>query len=743
MQDVKLGKSFDEAGESISDVEKTLKRFGIETRDQNLEFRNTGDVIDEIAEKWETFSKVEQSSIAKALAGVRQRENLLTLFANYEKVGTMLEQEREAEGLAQERMEAYYESVEGHANRLKTDWDAIWSSESWANFLKGWYDWLDVYVKLIGGGAKAPKTKEGLEDLKNQLAESKQKYADLPIRTTMWGYSYKKGGADYEKDIKDLENQIAELQTSLGVGNDEMSRFANSAKAMAKRVAEAGDSVGDTSNEIEMFAQSQDNLEAKAIKSGEELLSLSNSTRGLIDSYDEINGLTLQQIANLQALYPEEYNHLVMIDQTTGATHLNKEVLKQLTIEKINDAIKTIEAALANDKLNVSLQNVLSVAKAYLGQVQQATYWLPKMGSAASSATKQVSDNEKAYQDLLKITIDMLKDKANAEKDALKNELDRYKDIIDARKKILDQMKEEKDYQDELSEKNKDLSDIENELLEIQFDNSEWAKKRRLELEEEKSEKIKDIENLQLDKSIDDQKEALDKEYDDYERYINAKIDALDDYLAASGDLTNEAIALLSEKSAAFYQELIEWNRKFGTGVDTDVTGKWEKAFSSIITFSNGAIGALRETEIAAMSTAEALARMNDILANYYRASKDEDKDIRDALGLPPLPPIGKYHSGGIVGGLPKIEESEAFAKLLKGEVVVNDSQMKNFINNTLPNLVTSANAGNGVNINMPITIAGNADKSVIPEFKNAVLDVINTAMKKRGYRNNVSAFSI
>jgi TP901 family phage tail tape measure protein len=363
--------------------------------------------------------------------------------------------------------------------------------------------------------------------------------------------------------------------------------------------------------------------------------------------------------------------------------------------------------------------------------------------SSLSSSTQELSDNQKAYNDLLKMTIDMLKDKANAEKDALKDELDGYKDIIDARKKILDQMKEEKDYQDELAEKNKDLSDIENELLEIQFDNSEWAKKRRLELEEEKSEKIKDIENLQLDKSIDDQKEALDKEYDDYERYINAKIDALDDYLAASGDLTNEAIALLSEKSAAFYQELIEWNRKFGTGVDTDVTGKWEKAFSSIITFSNGATGALRETERAAMSTAEALARMNDLLANYYRASKDEDKDIRDALGLPPLPPIGQYHSGGIVGGLPKIKESETFAKLLKGEVVANDSQMKNFINSTLPNLVASVSGGGGININMPINVAGSLDKSVLPELRSTILDTINKAMQIRGMKRSPNTFGL
>jgi len=747
MQDVKLGKSFDDAGESISDVEKTLKRFGIETRDQNLEFKNTGDVIDEVAAKWETFSKVEQSSIAKALAGVRQRENLLTLFSNYEKVGKMLEQETEAEGLAQERMKSYYESVEGHANQLKTDWDAIWTSKAWADFLKGWYDWLDVYVKLIGGGAKSPQTKEGLEDLKSQLAEAKKQYSELPTKTTIWGYSYKKGGTEYEKIIKDLENQITELQTSLGVGNDEMSRFANSAKAMGERIKNAGDSIGDASDNIEMFAQSQDALEDKAIKSGEELIKLSNSTRGLIDSYDEINGLTLEQISNLQTLYPEEYNHLVMIDQTTGLTYLNKDALKQLTIQKIEDAIKTVELALANDQLNVSLQNVLAIAKGYLSQVKQSTYWLPKMGAAASSASKQISDNEKAYQDLLKITVNMLKDKANAEKDALKDELDGYKSIIDARKKILDQQKEEKSYQDALAEKNKELSTIENELLEIQFDNSEWAKKRRLELEEEKAKKIKEIDKDQYDKSIDDQKDALDEEYDNYKESIDLKIKEIDRYLSESGTLTQEAIDLLSKKSSSFYNELLEWNRRFGTGIDEDVIGKWNTAFNAIITYSGGAVGAIGAVENAVNGLGNALDNLTwqeipegyglpaDWMSKTSSNNTDTDFDTRFEYR--------SHHSGGIVGGLPKIKESETFAKLLKGEVVANDSQMKNFINSTLPNLVTSVIGGGGVSISMPITIQGNADKSILPEFKNAVLDVVNSAIKKRGYRTNVSAHSI
>jgi hypothetical protein len=747
MQDVKLGKSFDDAGESISDVEKTLKRFGIETRDQNLEFRNTGDVIDEVAAKWETFSKVEQSSIAKALAGVRQRENLLTLFSNYEKVGTMLDQESKAEGLAQERMKAYYESVEGHANKLKTDWDAIWTSQAWADFLKGWYSWLDVYVKLIGGGAKAPKTEDTLNNLKEKLKKEEDVYANLPTRTTVWGMTYKKGGTEQQKAIDDLKQQIYDLEGALAPATDKFQQMADIGEEAFNTLAAASE---DAANGVEMFAQSQDAAEDKAIKQGIGLTDLSGTIRGLIDDYDEVNGLTLEQISSLQALWPEQYNYLTSIDQTTGATYLNKEALRQLTIEKINDAIKTIEAALANDKLNVSLQNVLAIAKAYLGQVQQTTYWLPKMGAASSSAAKQVSDNEKAYQDLIKMTIDMLKDKANAEKDALKEELDGYKDIIDARKKILDQMKEEKNYQDDLAEKNKELSNIENELLELQFDNSEEAKAKRLLLEDEKAKKLKEIDKSQYDKSIDDQKEALDVEYDNYKDYIDNKIKELDNYLSASGDLTNEAIDLLAEKSAFFYQELIEWNHKFGTGVDTDVTGKWTTAFNSIITYSGGAVGAIG-------SVTDAVNGLGDALDNLTW------QEIPEGYGLPsdwmtkttsttPTPTnkwdwqaenAGSFDSGGIVGGLPKLQSGQKFAQVMDGEHMSTPSQIEQFINSTLPNIISMASGGGGTTINMPISVAGSLDKSVLPELKSTILDTVNKAMKSRGMKRTVGSFSV
>lgn len=73
MGNVKLGIFEDEDGTDISgeinDVEKILTNVDIKLRDSALEFRDFGDVLDEVAGNWSSFSKVEQSAIANAFAG--------------------------------------------------------------------------------------------------------------------------------------------------------------------------------------------------------------------------------------------------------------------------------------------------------------------------------------------------------------------------------------------------------------------------------------------------------------------------------------------------------------------------------------------------------------------------------------------------------------------------------------------------------------------------------------------------
>lgn len=70
MGNVKAGNLIDvEDGSLLSNVETVLTGYGIALRDSNSEFRNFGDVLDEVAGKWDTFGTVAQRAIAVAFAG--------------------------------------------------------------------------------------------------------------------------------------------------------------------------------------------------------------------------------------------------------------------------------------------------------------------------------------------------------------------------------------------------------------------------------------------------------------------------------------------------------------------------------------------------------------------------------------------------------------------------------------------------------------------------------------------------
>jgi hypothetical protein len=105
---------------------------------------------------------------------------------------------------------------------------------------------------------------------------------------------------------------------------------------------------------------------------------------------------------------------------------------------------------------------------------------------------------------------------------------------------------------------------------------------------------------------------------------------------------------------------------------------------------------------------------------------------------------IENHHNGNVAGGLPKIKESEVFAKLLKGEVVATESQMKNFINNTLPALSTNISGGTNIgNIQLSFNIAGDLDRSVVPDIKNIITETLMDITKSRGILRNANSFSL
>ncbi len=163
MSNVKLGKFEDEDGnnikEELNDLERVLNRINIPLRKNATEWNNFGDVLDQLASKWSTLSGVEQSAIATALGGVRQKEAILTMLENYDKVLQYEQVAFESAGTAVEKFEnAYVNSIEAKTNAMKASFEMTARGLVDSGIIKGLLDIGNAFLHFLGSGNTFIKT---------------------------------------------------------------------------------------------------------------------------------------------------------------------------------------------------------------------------------------------------------------------------------------------------------------------------------------------------------------------------------------------------------------------------------------------------------------------------------------------------------------------------------------------------------------------------------------------------------
>ena len=151
MGNVKAGKFVDdETGESLNDVEKILGSLDIKLREDNGLFRDFGDVLDEVGEKWETFDNVQQHAIATAFAGTRQQEKFIVLMENYGDALNYANVAATSSGTAESKFDAaYLDSIEAKVNALTAAWEQFSSTIIESDFIKGTVDALKTLLSVI------------------------------------------------------------------------------------------------------------------------------------------------------------------------------------------------------------------------------------------------------------------------------------------------------------------------------------------------------------------------------------------------------------------------------------------------------------------------------------------------------------------------------------------------------------------------------------------------------------------
>lgn len=128
--------------EMLSDVESSLKKVGIDLRKTVTEYNSYGDVMDNLAAKWDSLNNVQQNELAKAFAGARQQEVFRTLMENYDRVKKYEELAEDSAGTAEKKFnDNYLSSLEAKTQSLKASMESLSSSlisdDMYAGFLDG------------------------------------------------------------------------------------------------------------------------------------------------------------------------------------------------------------------------------------------------------------------------------------------------------------------------------------------------------------------------------------------------------------------------------------------------------------------------------------------------------------------------------------------------------------------------------------------------------------------------------
>lgn len=158
--DLKMGGT-DEDGLGLGQIAKKVNEFGINILDKSGDLREMGDIITEIAGKWDNLSRGERQALAIAAAGKQQYSRFIALFDNWDMYTKALEDSRTASGELQKQQDIYMESTEAHLNKLTAAQERVGKAfvdnkgiNSIVDGITAATNGLANFIEALGGGGK-------------------------------------------------------------------------------------------------------------------------------------------------------------------------------------------------------------------------------------------------------------------------------------------------------------------------------------------------------------------------------------------------------------------------------------------------------------------------------------------------------------------------------------------------------------------------------------------------------------
>ena len=155
--DLKLGKTLDD-GVTLGKVSSTLKQVGINILDANKNLRDMGIIIEEIGQKWNTFTTAQQTAIAQVVGGKRQYTQWLALMDNFNTYQENLNIANNAEGTLESQAKIYEQSWEAATKRIQASLETLYgnlindqSVIGIVNNVQKLVDGITAFIDALGG----------------------------------------------------------------------------------------------------------------------------------------------------------------------------------------------------------------------------------------------------------------------------------------------------------------------------------------------------------------------------------------------------------------------------------------------------------------------------------------------------------------------------------------------------------------------------------------------------------------
>lgn len=493
--------------EDLSNVEIVLDSLGIKLRDSNLEFRNFQDVLDDVANSWDTYSSVQKAAIAKAFSGVRQQENFLVMMENWDKVVKYTDVASKSEGTASEKFGYYLEGLEAKTNSLKASLENLASTTISDELYGSVLDTTQAIVNMTSESGILKGALAGLgtagaiyafQQLAGYMKNVTQEFSNFgqALSITRNGQV----GIDEMQDLINLTGGLTQSQTRLLLSTNNLTDAQKAAVLMNQRLAQGLPQI--TEEEALQQVQTMGVATAQGTATGT-TISLTSAMRGLWSTL-MANPLVLVTTAvTVGVMAWNRYKQAQEEARQTTIELTNTYKQEKESIDSQIESYKELKEKLDNG--NLSTDETRSI-KEQLLEIQKSL--IDSFGDEASN----IDLVNGKYKEQLGLLSELSKEKASeyvkenrSAFETAKKELEKTRSYevgslfsYDSNKGMSDEQKQLYDYIKSYS----DLFEIKRLYDTSTLSNSDYAP------------------TLFVNANADDAKEIIDKFYDDIEKYI-------------------------------------------------------------------------------------------------------------------------------------------------------------------------------------------------------------------------------